>query len=238
MLAADRPTRTVTLTAPESHCPFCETRLRICQHRERLVRGISEDLRLILRDKGCPSSQCPHPQLRFRSTEESRLALPHDTFGLDVILEVGHLRFHQGLGFPRIHSSLNASGLPISPMTVQYQSRKYEALVSCSVSSSPGGVFEKLRTRGFLLPIVDAVHYGTGEAVVYLIIDGLSGIPLFGWETRVRGKIELVPYHPPTGVLGSANHRDCFGQRNRLGPRYRGGPAGGSPSVLSAPFSG
>lgn len=197
-----RTSRRVVLTAPDKECPFCFTHLQISQHRDRQIRTISEDLSLNMRDKKCPSPTCPQRHLRFRSTEESRIALPHDHFGFDVILEVGHLRFHQQLGFPRIQATLKERGLPISEMGVQYQSRKYEALVACRVTSSQKAVFEKLVARGFLLPIIDAVHYGSGEAVVYLIIDGLSGIPLFGQETVVRGKIELVPFIRQLTTLG------------------------------------
>lgn len=194
--------RRVVLTAPDQICPFCSTRLRICQHRERTVRTISEDLALVMRDKKCPSPTCPQPHLRYRSPEEPLVALPHDKLGLDVVLEVGHLRFHQHLGFPRIHTDLQTRGLPISEMGVQYQSRKYEALVACRTTASQTAMMEKLAARGFLLPIIDAVHYGAGEAVVYLIIDGLSGIPLFGQETVVRGKMELVPFIRQLNTLG------------------------------------
>lgn len=202
MDASARTTRQVVLTAPGSTCPFCTKGLQICQHRDRSVITMAENLSLIMRDKKCPSPECPQPHLRYRSTEESRIVLPHDSFGLDVILEVGHLRFHRKLGFPRIHEALEEKFLPISLMGVQYQSRKYEALVGCAVTSAKNAVFEKLATRGFLLPIIDAVHYGSGEAVVYLIIDGLSGIPLFGFETVVRGKIELVPFIRQLSTLG------------------------------------
>ena len=197
-----RVSRRVVLTAPDQNCPFCHTHLQISQHRDRAIRTMSEDLVLIMRDKRCPSPICDQRHLRFRSTEEPRIALPHDKLGLDVILEVGHLRFHQHLGFPRIHATLRERGLSISEMGVQYQSRKYEALVACSVTSSQNAVFEKLAARGFLLPIIDAVHYGSGESVVYLIIDGLSGVPLFGQETLVRGKIELVPFIRQLTTLG------------------------------------
>lgn len=53
---------------------------------------------------------------------------------------------------------------------------------------------QKLKKRGFILPVIDAVHYGEGEAVVYLIIDSFSGLPLFGWETLVRGRVDLAPF--------------------------------------------
>lgn len=202
MNPSTRVPRQVILTAPDSICPFCETDLQISQHRKRLVRTMTEDCSLIMRDKKCPSPGCPQPHLRFRNTEESRIVLPHDKLGLDVVLEVGYLRFHQQLGFPRIHATLEERGLPISEMGVQYQSRKYEALVACQITSSQNAVFEKLAARGFLLPIMDAVQYGSGEAVVYLIIDGLSEIPLFGWETLVRGKIELVPFIRQLTTLG------------------------------------
>jgi hypothetical protein len=202
MLSPGRTPRSVVLTAPDSVCPFCGIGLQICQHRDRSVTCLTEDLVVIMKDKRCPSPTCPNPQLRFRSPEESRIALPHDKVGLDVILEVGYLRFHQELGFPRIQETLKNRGLSISSMGVQYQSRKYEALVACHMNTAQGAVFAKLKARGFLLPIVDAVHYGAGEAVVYLIIDGLTGIPLFGWGTMVRGKVELVPFLRQVHTLG------------------------------------
>jgi hypothetical protein len=120
---------------------------------------------------------------------------------LDVVLEIGYMRFEKCMSFPQIHSALKDREFPICPMSVQYQARKYEALIGCQVSSSDT-MLAKLRKRGFLLPIIDAVQYGGGEAVVYLIMDGLSGIPLFAWETRVRGKIELVPFIGQLNALG------------------------------------
>jgi len=188
-----RPSRAVVLTSDAKLCPICGDPLRISQHRERSVIRLDETLQLTMRDKKCTSPRCPEPRLRFRNTEEPRIALPSSSFGLDVVMEIGYMRFQECMSFPRIHSTLKERGFSISPMAVQYQARKYEALIGCQVTSADA-VFEKLRKRGFLLPIIDAVHYGGGEAVVYLIIDGLSGIPLFGWETRVRGKIELVPF--------------------------------------------
>jgi hypothetical protein len=189
-----RTYRPLTLTPDNASCLICGKPLKISQHRERTVTGLEETLWLTMRDKKCTSPECPQPHLRFRSPEESRIVLPNSSFGLDVVLDIGYKRFHEGMSFPRIHSTLMERGFPICPMAVQYQARKYEALVGCQVSSPNSPVFAKLRERGFLLPIIDAVQYGGGEAVVYLIIDGLSGIPLFGWETRVRGKIDLVPF--------------------------------------------
>lgn len=191
MSHASNEPRKVIFTAPQQECPFCRASLHISQHRQRTVRTMTEELDLTMRDKKCPSAACPQPHLRYRSPEEALIAIPHNQFGLDVVLEIGHLRFHQRLSFPRIHANLLDRGVPICEMSVQYQARKYEALVACCVNT---GLRKRLTARGFLLPIIDAVHFGNGEAAVYLIIDGLSGIPLFGHETMTHGKIELVPF--------------------------------------------
>ena len=190
----NRSTRTMVLTPDAEICPICGAPLRICQHRERSVIGLDETLQLIMRDKKCSSLECPQPRLRFRNLEEPRIVLPSSSFGMDVVLEIGYMRFQKCKSFPQIYSTLTERRFPISPMAVQYQARKYEALIGCQISLPDSPALAKLRKRGFLLPIIDAVQYGGGEAVVYLIIDGLSGIPLFGWETMVRGKIELVPF--------------------------------------------
>lgn len=185
----------VSLVAPQTQCLFCHgTHLWISQHRERTIIGLEKTLCLTMRDKKCISSACPQPQVRYRDPQESFFAPPESHFGLDLILEIGRLRFSKAMSFKSIHEDLQVRNVPISLMGVQYQCRKYQDIVACQVSPFSEAIIQKLKKRGFILPVIDAVHYGEGEAVVYLIIDSFSGLPLFGWETLVRGRVDLVPF--------------------------------------------
>ncbi|MEI7590421.1 MAG: transposase [bacterium] len=121
---------------------------------------------------------------------------------MDVILEIGNMRFRRAMSFNSIHQELMEQEVPISPMGVQYQCRKYQALVNSQISPASGAIYGTLKKRGFILPIVDGITFGNGEAVVYLIMDSLSGLPLFGREMVVRGKDDLVPFISQVKGLG------------------------------------
>jgi len=187
------PVRKV-FTASQESCPFCENVLHISQHRERTIHRLDECIDLVARDKKCGHPGCPKPHLLYRPFEDNSLVLPGSHMGLDVLLEIGALRLQQGLSFPRIHTSLHERGVPISPMTVQYQFRSYLSLIACHAGRTRGPLLEKLRKQGVILPMIDGVQFGEGDAVLYLIIDALSKQPLFGKECVCRGAADLVPF--------------------------------------------
>lgn len=190
------------LVASQTNCPFDHTALWISQHRERTIIGLEETVFLTMIDKKCPSPDCTQPHLRYRDPQEPLWAPSGSHFGLDVILEVGRMRFRKSMSFNSIHGELVERKVPISPMAVQYQCRKYQALVNCQISPISGAIFNALKKRGFILPIVDGVYFGEGEPVVYLIMDALSGLPLFGSEILVRGKKDLIPFIAQVKQLG------------------------------------
>lgn len=190
------------LVAPQIHCPFCHINLWICQHRERVIIGLEETTEILIRDKKCPSLECPHPQLRYRDPQEPLWAPPGSQFGLDVILEIGNMRFRKAMSFNSIHQELVERQVPISLMGVQYQCRKFQTLVNAQVSPGSGAMFSALKQRGFILPVIDGITFGGGESVIYLIMDSLSGLPLFGREMAVRGKDDLVPFIAQVKQLG------------------------------------
>jgi hypothetical protein len=184
----------IVLTGPQEGCPSCGGPLWISQHRERGIQLLDESLDVTLRDKKCFNRNCPTPWLRFRSPEESRLALPWTEFGLDVVMAIGSMRFRDGFSFPQIHARLRDRGVPIAPMSVQYQLRNYLSLVACRVGVEDGRLRERLRQQGAILPVIDGVQFAEGDPVLYLIIDVLSRQPLFGKEMLCRSADDLVPF--------------------------------------------
>ena len=189
------PVRRV-LTAEAESCAVCGADTRVCQHRRRRIHDLDETIDLICRDTACTSPQCPNPRLRYRPMGEATLALPRLEFSLDVVLEIGSMRLRDDFSFPRIHRRLRErpSPVPISPMSVQYQFRNYLSLVSCQVALKDGRLRDRLRRQGAILPIVDGIQFGSGDAVLYLVIDALSRQPLLGREIFCRSAEDLVPF--------------------------------------------
>jgi hypothetical protein len=160
-----------------------------------MVRTLTGAVRVVLRDTECARQACPGERRIYRPHEEALLALPESSFGLDVVLEIGAKRIQDGWSFPRIHRYLQQErDMPIGAMTVQYLHRDYLALVQCQAATHDGVLRRQLRKQGAILPIIDGIQFGEGDAVLYLIIDALSRQPLFGQELVCRGAKELVPF--------------------------------------------
>lgn len=85
-------------------CLTCQTRLGGCLTiSQRSVVTMQEVVRVVHCGYRCPNSDCPDHQRLYRMTEADGLALPGFTFGLDVILWVGHLRLTEHKTVDEIH---------------------------------------------------------------------------------------------------------------------------------------
>ena len=197
----------MTYTAAQEVCPRDDTKLWVVQHRARTVHRLDETIEATFRDKACPREGCAASDLRFRPAEESMLALPGSSFGLDVVTAIGAMRFRDDASFPRIHEGLAGRGVPISPMSVQNQFRNYLALCSCQAGVTDAKLVKILKKQGVMVPVIDGVQFperpdlrrfrpagGEGDPVLYLIIDAISKRPLFGKELFCRSAEDLVPF--------------------------------------------
>lgn len=181
-------------TAAQRTCPIDGNTLWVGQHRQRTIHCLNESILATFRDTKCTDQFCKSSHIRYRPAEEFMLALPGSSFGLDVLMAIGSMRLRDDFSFPRIHGRLEEMGVPISPMAVQYQFRNYLSLVSCQVALSDGKLRARLRQQGVILPVIDGVQFGSGDAVLYLIVDAISRQPLFGQELFCRSAADLVPF--------------------------------------------
>src|SRR6266581_3546113 len=91
-----------------SHCLDCGTRLRrVMTITERTVITLSQVIKVVHCGYRCPVVDCPGHKHLYRSREADALALPGFTFGLDIVLEVGHLRLREHKTVDEIHHSLS-----------------------------------------------------------------------------------------------------------------------------------
>jgi hypothetical protein len=91
-----------------THCLECQRKLqRAVTISDRMIITLKQVLRLVHCGYRCPHVECPGRKLLYRSSEAEALALPGFTFGLDVVLEVGHLRLREHKTVDEIHRSLS-----------------------------------------------------------------------------------------------------------------------------------
>src|SRR2546426_11837188 len=96
---AFRPETTVCLT--------CHTPLRrYATLSQRTVITLDGPVRLIHRGYRCPNAACSTLIRSYRSAAADALALPGFTFGLDVVILVGHLRLSEHHTLDDVHQIL------------------------------------------------------------------------------------------------------------------------------------
>jgi hypothetical protein len=134
----------VDLYPTQQSCPACGKPLRERYRQSRYVVTLSGMLRLNKHVLECQTPQCLQQGTKWRPEAEGALALPHYTFGLDVVARVGQLRYRQQQTIEKIAAALALQGVSISHKEVQLLSEVFLALVETVIKNDPQAI-EQLR---------------------------------------------------------------------------------------------
>jgi hypothetical protein len=105
----------------------------IAYHNYRTLTTLEAVVRLTLHIRRCLNPGCTQFRKPYRPEQAGRWALPKHEFGLDVIAQVGTLRYAHHRSVTEIHHSLRERQLVIAPRTVTYS---WRVTMNCSVSPS------------------------------------------------------------------------------------------------------
>ncbi len=162
-------------------CPTCQTHLR--RHAtvsERTVITLQGPLRLIHRSYRCPNTGCATPLRNYRSAAADALALPGFTFGLDIVILVGHLRLAEHQTLDEVHQALSERLAPFA-LTISRRQVLYLFDAYCSLLRAAGSVAEdaqwqaQAKQQGGIILSIDGIQPDKGNETVYLVRDVLSG---------------------------------------------------------------
>src|SRR6266705_3324629 len=130
----------------EHECLECHRTLReAVAVSRRTVITLAGVIKLNHAGYRCPDAQCAGHQRTYRSVEADALALPHFTYGLDIVLLVGRLRLKEHQTVDEIHQEVL---------------RRLEPL-----GEKNGGIIVS----------VDGIQPEKGNETVYLVRDALTG---------------------------------------------------------------
>jgi hypothetical protein len=186
------PIRTETLECGQTTCPVCggPTR-RQYTNRRRLVM-LDGCVQFRLRIQICQTSTCPRYHQAYRPEAEGRYALPHHEFGLDVIAEIGHLRYREHRSVPEIHQALRARDLPISERSVTNLLDRYDELVALPLSD-PTRLKQITQAHGRVILALDGLQPEVGHEVLWVLRDCLSGEILLARSLLSATADDLAP---------------------------------------------
>jgi hypothetical protein len=165
----------------QTQCAVCQRRLRrAVTLTERTVITLDEVIKLVHAGYRCPDSQCAGAQRTYRSVEADALALPHFTYGLDIVLLVGRLRLRDHHTVDEIHQELlrrlEPLGVKIARREILYLFEAYCTLLrACSEAKDDVEWLAQVEKNGGIIVSVDGIQPEKGNETVYLVRDALTG---------------------------------------------------------------
>lgn len=169
-----RATREEILECVHRVCPVCGGAMWVNYENYRTVSTLDEVVRLVLKVRRCQNPDCQRYHKAYRPEAEGCWALPEHEFGLDVIAQIGALRYQQHQTVTEIHQSLSRRGMVISERTVTNLLDRYDELVAIHVGESVR-LQEIMQEQGRVILALDGMQPDVGHEVLWLIRDCLSG---------------------------------------------------------------
>src|SRR5258708_24867110 len=201
-----------------THCLQCQTKLQRCVTiSDRIIVTLKQVIRLVHCGYRCPHPDCPGRRTLYRSAQADALALAGFTFGLDIVLLVGHLRLKEQQTVDEIHQFLSQQLAPldqtISRREILFLFEAYTALLRAGTEVSQDQAWKEhvRKNKGIVLSI-DGIQPDKGNETIYLLRDVLTGRILHAdnvtESTRERLKQLLAPVIalkvPVIGVISDA----------------------------------
>jgi hypothetical protein len=179
---------------PESKmCLACQTRLRrYATLSQRIVIPLPGPLQVVHGGSRCPNAACTTGRRVYRSAAADALALPGFTFGVDLVLLVGHLRLAQHQTVDEVHAQLQERLAPFH-LTISRRDMRYLFEAYCSLlraahqpSDAPHWLAwrEQAEANGCVLLSLDGIQPDKGDETSYLVRDVLTGRVLCAENVR------------------------------------------------------
>src|SRR5437016_2724546 len=165
----------------ERECLECHRTLReAVAVSRRTVITLAGVIKLNHAGYRCPDPQCPGHHRTYRSVEADALALPHFTYGLDLVLLVGQLRLREHQTVDEIHQEvlkrLEPLGVKIARREILYLFEAYCTLLRASSEAKDDVEWlAQVKKNGGIIVSVDGIQPEKGNETVYLVRDARTG---------------------------------------------------------------
>ncbi len=168
-------------------CPHCGDLLVLCNSLawNKTVQTLDRVLSVASRPGRCPNETCAGARLRLLSAAAQRLALPHSTYGDDVLVRIGWWRDQHHATSREMHTEL-ASQVRISESHVRYLYQQLSLpLLACHERQHRDHLSQIAQQQGGLIIALDGLAPQGGEPQIWFIRELTSGLTLrSGWLSQ------------------------------------------------------
>lgn len=167
-------TREVTLECVQHTCPECGGSMWIDYENTHTVSTLDEVVRLRLKVRRCQDAQCGRYHQAYRPEAEGGWALPKHEFGLDVVAQIGALRYQEHRTVGEIHRWLMDHNVVISERSVSNLLDRYDELVTLRLQAHPR-LQDLLGQQKYVILALDGLQPTVGHEVLWVLRDCISG---------------------------------------------------------------
>jgi hypothetical protein len=165
-------------------CPHCGGVLVMCNYLvwDKTVQTLDQVLSVASRPGRCSDETCPGSHMRLLSAQAQSIAIPGSTYGYDVLVRIGWLRYHARATYTEIHREL-VSQVRISESHIRYlYQHLYLPLLACHERQHRDHLAQVAELQGGLMIALDGLAPQGGEPQIWFIRELTSGLTLrSGW---------------------------------------------------------
>lgn len=170
-------------------CPVCGHDLELAPHYQtrKTVQHLDHVVYVAAKSKQCANPQCSAYGRRYPVGALRQEALPHSSYGLDVVVQIGWWRDREHLSMEEIHQRLQGR-VQIGRRHVYTLYEQYRLLLACSEQQRQAPVLEAAAQEyGGLLISLDGLEPEGGHEQLWCVWEVLSGtLLLAAWLPRVQ----------------------------------------------------
>ena len=148
----------------------------------------------------CPNPGCPHPKTVYRSALAESLSIKGSTYGLDVVVHIGHLWLHENRNRSEIHARIKDQ-VPLSERHVQNLFESYLALLRCGQAASLAQLPILAQKQSGLVLSLDGLRPENGNESLYILREVLSGLVLWAVNLQEADQDTLAALLEPIAEL-------------------------------------
>jgi hypothetical protein len=181
-------------TAELAGCPTCHKPLSSVgntAHSIKTVQTLAGEFHVVAYSRLCGCPDCEKYGHHYHAVGHLQVALPGETYGLDVVAFIGWQRDREHRRFSEIKVLLNDKGIVINERSVGRLYRLYQALVKGGWKKGQARLVQAQREHGGLILAADGLQPDGCGGTLYVLYEVLSGTPVSAMWLETADAIHL-----------------------------------------------
>jgi hypothetical protein len=178
-------------------CPTCHQPLSSVgnsAHSIKTVQTFEGEFHVVAYSRLCDHPECEKHGTHYHAVGHLHIALPGETYGLDVVAFIGWQRDREQRRFSEIRVMLEDKGIVINERSVGRLYRLYQALIKGGWKKGRERLARAEREHGGLILAADGLQPDGCGGTLYVLYEVLSGTPVLAMWLETADALHLTAW--------------------------------------------